>query len=1463
MTQTTIKGFSVRVAMMQLMMLLTATTAWAFKAETTSYAISYSSNQFLITTGSTVTDSWTASTLQSQIYWKENESHQLAGMTIRPNQNVFYVSNSMHTTLNTSTTFTFTAPSTIAITSVVFKNGSNVVSGTNTASGSSYTVTLASGTSFTGFDVTYGTISGWCGTNATWSLAKDGSGNYTMLTIGGSGAMNDYGHDNASIWHTDAPWGYDLTSVTIGNSVTSIGQYAFIGCQQLATATIGTGVTTIGAYAFNHCDALTQITLPASVASIGDQCFRNSAGLQRVNIQRTNGDLITLGDKVFNGCNNLQYIVAPTPTLALQYKDATNWNASKDKLRVEFGGYLFTATNEGGTDAYAITDETDLRNLASVLNNNSEGIANGKTFRQTGDITLSNPDFEPIGYNDYHYFTGTYDGGGDYTISGLNIVSTTGRHNYGLFGYVKNGTVKNVRLVSPTVSANGQGTSLGSLIGKTNNATVKNCVVFDPHYGTSGSYNGAIIGRNENSALENLYFYGGSYGSIGEGYSGTNVGRTRKVTIGSGITSVTPAATDIATGFVHNNDRYYREGLELTLTNNLSGQTGYHITYKATYNNGSKTLDGNTYTVNSTDGDVTLTAEYTNNTYTVHFDKNHPDATGTMADQAFTYDVAQNLTANAFTRTHYTFAGWNTKADGSGTSYANGESVSNLTTTDGGTVTLYAKWTPTNYPITYHLNDGTLDTDKYSYTIESPDITLDTPTRTGYTFGGWYTNSNLTGNAVTTIAHGSTGNIQLWAKWTPVTYTITYNLNGGTLDTDKNSYTIESPDITLDTPTREGYTFGGWYTNANLTGNAVTTIAHGSTENKEFWAKWTLTDYTITYHLNGGTLDTDKNSYTFESPDIILDTPTRTDRTFLGWYDNAGLTGTAVTTIAHGSTGNKQFWAKWGIAYTITYHLNGGTLETDKNSYTNESPDITLDTPTRTGFVFVGWYTNSNLTGTPVTTITHGSSGNKEYWAKWLISGIAYIDADGNTQVCNNFTVLTNVTNIYDLNAGWYVVSEDVSYSSQFECGSGDIHLILCDGAKMTVEPNSGAAIQMGNGSLTIYAQSTGDSMGQLVATANNDNGIFAQRSITICGGNITATTNGNYSGIRTWEGSITIHSGQVSASGAYGIRAESNITLGLRNATNRIYASSYNAYGTVKIADGQRLYNGSEIISGTVSESDWGKLDGKTLMGVDVLEDAATNDVAALATRLGGKQTNVALAGRTLYKDGKWNTLCLPFDVTIADSPLAGDGVDVRTLDNTDFSNGTLTLDFTDKDAVTTLEAGKPYIISWTKPDGYVAYDGTNAAECSDLVNPVFTGVTVSTATANVETDCVDFIGILSPTVLYESGAEKTNLYMGADNKLYYPTVEGFKLNACRGYFKLKGVVVNGNGNENAVRSFDKNFGDDATGIVEMRDEKGEMRNGYGYEDGGWYTVDGRRLDGKPAQKGLYIHGGRKVVIK
>ena len=980
--------------MMLLMMLLTTASAWAFKTETTSYSISFdnSSGKFQIKAGSTVTASWGASTMgSSTIYWEKNETHQLANvMNIRPNQNVFYTSNSIRTDFNNSTTFTFTAPNSVAITSVVFKNGSNVVSGTNSANVSTYTVTLGKDTPFDGFEVTYGTISGSCGTNAKWTLSQQ-NGQYTVLTIGGSGAMtNEYSHDGASIWHTNAPWGYDLTSVTIENGITSIGQYAFCGCQSLATVTIGTGVTTIGQFAFNYCDALTQVTLPASVNSIGDQCFRNSGSLQRLNIQRTDGDLITLGSKVFNGCDNLQYIVAPTPMLALQYKTATNWKDSEDKLRAEFGGYVFYATNEGGTDAYAITSETDLRNLASAINaDNSEGIANSKTFRQTGDITLSSDNYEPIGYNNYHFFNGTYDGGG-YTISGLNVGSVSIIFYYGLFGYVKNGTVKNVRLDKPSV--NGNGTTLGALIGKTDNATVKNCVVFNPTIWGSANNKGSIIGSISSSTLQNLYYYGGSYDAIGNNYSGTDAVRARMVTIGSGITSVTPAATDMDNGFVYDNDLYYREGLALTLTSNLSAPTGKHVAYKAINNAGEKKLNGNTYTVNSSDGDVTLTAELAYNTYTVHFNGNGGTCgDGQMTDQTFTYGTAQDLTANAFTRTGYTFASWNTKSNGTGTTYSDGQSVTNLTDTDGATVTLYAKWTRDEYAINYTLNGGELpsgQSNPATYNIETNTFTLINPTRMGYTFTGWTGSNGTTAQTTVTITKGTTtGTLTYTANWKRDEYAINYDLAGGELSSGQSNpatYNVETNTFTLINPTRTGYTFTGWTGSNGTTAQITVTITKGSTTGTlNYTANWTINKYTISFDTNGGTPATiDAIRQNYDTPISAPADPERTGYTFAGW--NPPLPATMPA-------GDMTVTAQWTPTdYDIDYELNGGELPSGQSNpatYNVETNTFTLINPTRTGYTFAGWTEGNGTTRQTTVTIEKGSTtGALTYTAHWTLN---------------------------------------------------------------------------------------------------------------------------------------------------------------------------------------------------------------------------------------------------------------------------------------------------------------------------------------------------------------------------------------------------------------------------------------------------------------------------------------------
>ena len=246
---------------------------------------------------------------------------------------------------------------------------------------------------------------------------------------------------------------------------------------------------------------------------------------------------------------------------------------------------------------------------------------------------------------------------------------------------------------------------------------------------------------------------------------------------------------------------------------------------------------------------------------------------------------------------------------------------------------------------------------------------------------------------------------------------------------------------------------------------------------------------------------------------------------------------------------------------------------------------------------------------------------------------------------------------------------------------------------------------------------------------------------------------------------------------------------------------------------------------------------------------DNATN-IAAAAHH--GGMFNVTLKDRTLYKDGSWNTLCLPFDVDLEAiySPIAGFGLTVMELNGTtsNLTDGTLTLNFTtvyDGDTKRgNLMAGTPYIIKW--------YEDKDNPEITD---PVFYGVTINnTASTEVSFTGGSFRGAYSPVALTVD--DKSNLFLGADNTLYYPNgannADGnYYLNACRAYFHID--------DDAHVKDFVLNFGEDATGIASLSTEP----RSQGETADGWFTLDGRRLDGKPTAKGLYIHGGRKVIVQ
>jgi len=229
------------------------------------------------------------------------------------------------------------------------------------------------------------------------------------------------------------------------------------------------------------------------------------------------------------------------------------------------------------------------------------------------------------------------------------------------------------------------------------------------------------------------------------------------------------------------------------------------------------------------------------------------------------------------------------------------------------------------------------------------------------------------------------------------TYTVTLNLNGGTLAAgDEITSYVSGEEVVLPTPTKDGETFAGWYKSSDFSGNSVVKIYSREKGNREFWAKWSSSSskpqtYAVTLHVNGGTLPSNLSAYTY-GVGAELPMPTKNGSTFGGWFDNQNFSGTAVTEITATDSGAKEYWAKWNTSsnpsiptaqtYKVTLNLNGGTLTQNLTSYT-KGTGATLPTPTKANSNFAGWFDNSNLSGTAVTKISATDTGDKEYWAKW------------------------------------------------------------------------------------------------------------------------------------------------------------------------------------------------------------------------------------------------------------------------------------------------------------------------------------------------------------------------------------------------------------------------------------------------------------------------------------------------
>ena len=240
------------------------------------------------------------------------------------------------------------------------------------------------------------------------------------------------------------------------------------------------------------------------------------------------------------------------------------------------------------------------------------------------------------------------------------------------------------------------------------------------------------------------------------------------------------------------------------------------------------------------------------------------------------------------------------------------------------------------------------------------------------------------------------------------------------------------------------------------------------------------------------------------------------------------------------------------------------------------------------------------------------------------------------------------------------------------------------------------------------------------------------------------------------------------------------------------------------------------------------------TLPLIELANDDSNNEMknSDIIANYDGETVDVTLAGRTLFKDGSWNTLCLPFDVELEGSPL--EGATAKTLNSATMTGNHVSLTF--GEAVTELEAGVPYIIKWEGGD--------------NIVNPEFKNVTISEPvgqTLSFVNGNVKFIGYYNA---FDITPDDTDIYYMTAGSTLKHTGTPRTLKACRAYCQFSSEAMK------RIQQFVLDFGGDVTtGIISIDNEK--------LNESGWYTVDGKKLEQQPTRKGLYIHNGVKVVIK
>ncbi len=422
-----------------------------------------------------------------------------------------------------------------------------------------------------------------------------------------------------------------------------------------------------------------------------------------------------------------------------------------------------------------------------------------------------------------------------------------------------------------------------------------------------------------------------------------------------------------------------------------------------------------------------------------------------------TYTEGTTLVLEDATKVGYTFHGW----------YTDDTFVTSIDEIVAGTtgeVTVYAKFVVNEYTIFLNVNGG--DSLLEELTVNyGEEFVLPTPTRDEHTFDGWYDN----GSEVVSGTYEYLNDITLVAEWTyvePTEYTITYELNGGTLTAGTpDKYEVATGVSNIPSASKVGNFAGGWYDNPEFTGNQITSIAANTTGPITLYAKFTPDTYKLLLATKTGEVLDDSN-LTSEGYLIVthgeayvLPIPTKTGFTFDGWVDSQGqsyvdgiwdivITGNGVLTLN----------TTWTIgSYTIDYNLGEGETTTNPTEFTFEQ-QIILSNAVKTGYDFKGWYDNAGFTGTQVTNIPEGTSNNVVLYPKFEASKYEItFNVNGGNAIANlevtydaEFTLPTPLffdhtftgwrRNGFEFVEGTYKLTENITISANWKEGNFDTY---------------------------------------------------------------------------------------------------------------------------------------------------------------------------------------------------------------------------------------------------------------------------------------------------------------------------------------------------------------------------------------------------------------------------------------